>query len=1359
MSLFRDRSPQSPTLKGMCLGTLRWSRNGAFAASALCALVAAPRFASAQDAGPDASPDAGVADAFSDGSTDAAGGDAAPVFTGTTGTVNPTQGATPLPSFLDTTDVRIADERPGPTPQQISALREMESEVERFTKTGGAYRNTVVSLVRREYLRQRRGRSRWYGRQIAEEERLLDEARERAIQQFERFVRRYPDDPTYSADAMFRLGELYFERSAIQFQNDYDRLQALADQGQEVQLPEQPDFTPTIELYQRLLRQFPDYRRRDGVYYLIGYCLNEMGKTDEALRAWLNLVCANNFRYHPDEFAAETAAEAEAEGEEGAEGESEEEQHPSLTLDQEAEPLAEEGGVFVNPYSDCQPVMEDAEFLSETWFRIGEYHFDDYGAAHALELAIAAYNQILQDPEDRNYNLALYKVAWAYYRASRYPEAIRHFGMLVQWSDDEQERTGEAGSELRPEAVQYLGIAFAYDDWNENGLPDTDEGQPSGIQRIQDPTLLPQDRDWTPDVYFALGQVYFDEARYPQAIEVWKMALAKWPSHRMAPEITALIAQAYQNQNEFEAAISVRGGLADFGEGSSWWNANMDNPTEQRNAEQLAENALISTAIQQHQFAQRERRHCVELITAGDEEGAIARCQQAQQNYAAASAAYRQYLQRYPNSPQAYELHYNLADALYWSENYEEAAREYASVRDSNLDDVHLSESARLVVESLQRMVEKAAAAGQITVRETPPPVQGTPPAVRPVQMPELLQRLAQARELYIARVPERRDSEGVRAAYEYNNALLLYWYGYWPQAKERFQRIFDERCSGEYANETGLVAWENLRAMAIALDQRDEIERLASVLNERQCTFDPSGEPCPRGAELDTFCGSSENSNHRCCLADRDLTAIEFQHAVERFEEAERAEASGNTALATEAYEASATMLFEAVNRTPGHEQAPVALEKAATALERTQRFDSARQLYQRIIDEVGPMQADEAERQQSLDRIVGNAYFRVALNAKRGFDFEEAVTNYRTLVESPRFKNSNDPNIQRFRRDALVNTAIMMEQLQRYPEATRYYRQVIDSPAATGEEKRNALFQIAEISYAQDKWGDAIRDYREFINRYRGDAAGQALVVEAYWKIAEAQRQSGRARDHKAALQDVVQAYSRANQEPGSIAAEYAAHAAFLLANENVAEFESFEITAGRPATLEDYVTSLNSQIDAGSRRATQMADAFNNVPAYRRPTWTIAAFVQQGRVYEVLSRGVLNAPVPFVLPAALKQQLRGQRLNEETREEIRFQIEDTVRQVLDSKTRPIECLAVARYALAARAARAGSLDTEYTRVAIDRLQAYGDERIAECVAQAQATDSSFAAYSAGEFARSPRGLTLGIDADVAAPALETR
>ncbi|MFW6031343.1 MAG: tetratricopeptide repeat protein, partial [Myxococcota bacterium] len=324
-----------------------------------------------------------------------------------------TQDAVASPDFLETEDRRIEDSRPPPTAEQLRALREMESEVERFANYGEAYRETVLSLLRREYLRQRRGRTQWYARQIQEEERLLDEARARAIRLFERFIRTYPDDPTYTPDAMFRLGELYFERSAIQFQQAYDRARETGGEA-----PLSADFMPTIELYKRLVRNFPDYRRLDGVYYLIGYTLNEMGEVDQARMAWLNLVCGNKFDYDPDAMP-----DGEELSEEEQEQQQQEEEHPSLTMDDEGG-MPESDEAFKNPYEGCEPIVPDARFVSETWFRIGEYHFDDYGDPHSLDLSISAYGKILEDREDRNYSLALYKVAWAYYRASRYPEAI-----------------------------------------------------------------------------------------------------------------------------------------------------------------------------------------------------------------------------------------------------------------------------------------------------------------------------------------------------------------------------------------------------------------------------------------------------------------------------------------------------------------------------------------------------------------------------------------------------------------------------------------------------------------------------------------------------------------------------------------------------------------------------------------------------------------------------------------------------------------------------------------------------------------------------------------------------------------------
>ena len=1234
------------------------------------------------------------------------------------------QAATDLPSFLQTADKRLRDERPPPTPAQLAALAEMEKEIDGFKRSGDAFRDSVVSTVRREYLRQRRLRSEGYTRQIADEERQQDESTARAIALFEKFIQQYPDDPAYTPDAMFRLGELYFERSAIAFQNGMLDVMAARDRGLEQPEPIK-DFTPTINLYRELIRRFPDYQRIDGVYYLVGYCLNEMGEPDKARIAWLNLVCANKYD------AAETLeATPNAELLKKAEAEA---KNPSLTVGGVAMPSAKNAPI-TDTYNDCKPAVQSSRFASETWLRVGEYHFDYDVTPEGMANAISAYKRVLTDPQDRNYNLALYKLAWAYYRAFRYAEAIKNFSALVEWSDQEEQRTGRAGSELRAEAVQYLAIAFAYDDWNENQVPDPQEGQPTGLTRVQDRTLMPQDRPWTAEVYHALGSVWFDEAKYPQAIEIWELALKRWPNDPKAPEVQNNIARAYARQNQEEQAIAARAKLGNYIEGSTWWNANVEHPIEQRRAEQLAEEAVVSAAVYHHQEAQRLRR-------LGVQDQDPEKIRQAQTQYALAAQGYRAYIQTYPNRPQAYELQYNLADALFWSENYDEAAREYAVVRDSNLDDKYLSESARRVVESLKRLVDNASERGQIVVRTEPPTPEGTPPRVSQVPMPELLQRLAHARELYLARVDEPHDTERVRASYAYNNTLLLYQYGYWTHARDRFTQIYEARCNGPLADETGRVAWLSLRNMAVTLGDTKEVERLGSDLRQKNCSFAPAGRPA--GA---VDCKDQANAEDPQCLAGADLTNIQYKRAVDVFGDAEKAQGAEQTKL----YEESATLLLKAVEDEPNHPQAPLALEKAAIALERANRFESAARLYARIIEEIGPLSAKDPKSQENYDAILANAYFRLAFNANRFFDYDRAVENYRILADSERFKRSTDPEMPERREGALINAAKILEYQQQYGRAAEYYQrasELLKDPA----EKMAASYRVAEMSYKQQAWPATIAKMRDFISRYQNDPAAGELVVQAHWRIAEARKDAPR-RVYDAALADVVTAYARAGQQPGSAAAESAAQAKFTLVDRDSAAFEKFAIKPGKPETLKAYVNDLNRQIAAGGAQATERNQAYEQVAAYRRPTWTIAAYARQGRIYEVLAKAILNTP--FVIPKDMQKQM--QKLPADAREDVRLQVEDRVRQVLDQQTRPVECIAVVRYALAARAAKVANIDNEYTQQAITRLGAYGDERIAECIAEQQAKDSSLQAYQPGEFARAPRGAVLPMPVGVSPPTL---
>ena len=298
---------------------------------------------------------------------------------------------------------------------------------------------------------------------------------------------------------------------------------------------------------------------------------------------------------------------------------------------------------------------------------------------------------------------------------------------------------------------------------------------------------------------------------------------------------------------------------------------------------------------------------------------------------------------------------------LYWSKNYEQAATEYAEVRDSNVDDSYLAESARRVVESLKRIADRDVEEGRLLVRDEPRRQRGTP--VGRARRDARDGAAARAREGDLPH-PRERQRETPRAfapPTTTTTRCCSIWYGYWPQADARFTRIYEERCSGPEADATGQIAWENLRAMAMATEDSEEIRRLATDIQERGCTFSA------RADKID--CTRPANRDKPICRAGADLNALVYQDALEVYKRAGQATGSEQRLL----YEQSATMLLAAVNSNPGDRQAPVALEYAALALEATNRFESAGQLYQRIIDEVGPRQGRRPGGAASLDAILG--------------------------------------------------------------------------------------------------------------------------------------------------------------------------------------------------------------------------------------------------------------------------------------------------------------------------------------------------------------------------------------------------
>ncbi len=213
-----------------------------------------------------------------------------------------TAGAAPPSGYVRCRDrdkaaaaLRLPPRPPRPPPSvRERDMAELEAEVRRFEEEAAEYRQHIQQLVERTLGERHRFLSEHYEQALRDLEVMERKERQDAIQQFEEFVSRYPDDPTYTPDAMFRLAELYYERA----NDDYDQEMArwreearrAVAEGREPPPEPQKGYAPSIAIYRRLLAGFPQYRFLHGVTYLIAYCLGETGQGEEAQRAYASLI-------------------------------------------------------------------------------------------------------------------------------------------------------------------------------------------------------------------------------------------------------------------------------------------------------------------------------------------------------------------------------------------------------------------------------------------------------------------------------------------------------------------------------------------------------------------------------------------------------------------------------------------------------------------------------------------------------------------------------------------------------------------------------------------------------------------------------------------------------------------------------------------------------------------------------------------------------------------------------------------------------------------------------------------------------------------------------------------------------------
>ncbi|HEX3902575.1 MAG TPA: tetratricopeptide repeat protein [Polyangia bacterium] len=1080
-----------------------------------------------------------------------------------------------------------------PAPADPRLLDDMAKDVQHFTEMVAEYRSTARSILKRSYQEKIKEINAKYDTQIDLDDREARDRRRDAIAMFEAFLLKYPNDKRWTPDAMFRLAELYYEKSAEEYLDaDEAYKKAIDSPNPPTTPPPRVDYTPTINLYRRLLTEFPNYRFLDATYYLLGFCLGEMGEDAQAKQALLALVCAN--KYKPLDPPAPPPAPVKIAAKGSTTG--------NTSTDDEA-------------YKSCTPVRKDSKFLPEAWTRVGEFHFDQ---PNELKLAIAAFRRVLTFKNSPYYDRALYKLAWSYYRDNRFPEAVREFDNLVKFADARTDAGQKVGSDLRPEAVQYLGVSFAEPDWDGDTLPDSI----TGLQRALDFYKGREGERHVREVFQRLGDIYFDQTKYQDAIAVYKTLLSKWPYYVDAPKVQDRIVHAYEKDRNLVAAAKEREALGrNYTKGSDWYQHNRENPDALAAAQELAEDALLTAATNVHAGAQACKTKWQE------NQKDTAKLEECKKLYATAADLYDKYLAAYPNSKRVYEFSAFFADALYYSGQLPKAIAAYKVVRDSVLDNKYQEDAAFRMIKAYEEIIADLKA--QKKIEDPPiPDEKNTKPPVVAVPMPAIYKKYLDAIDWYVTNVKNDRVPD-----LKYAAAVIVLRYRDWTAARERLGAITQQYCGTKA--DVGFKAYDAiLQTYFIDYNVEDEeqkdcaLGKLLSVVDqfsESACGKAPEAKPyLARIAQIKSSVKTTiitkrlqlsmeneEKGTHKelvMCQSGPGGIALVTGVAgpTPATKPGEKAPvATGPSKISTELDAGLALDLIDVVNANPQDPGAPTALNNACVIYEKLFQFGQATKCYERLYKDY----PDSEWGKEALWNSSRNHY--------RFFEFDQAVKGYLTVAQDPKFAGSEH------RKEALGLTASLLDNDQQYARAADMYKKYSETLTDKPQDSAQAYFFACSAFEKAKDTGRQVACLKDFIKKFDRQQAAGEYVVQAYMKLAVVAEASSRNKN------DVLAAYKRVRDEfvnrklpPATPAAGFAAKADFMIMEEKFKAFQKKELKFGSKPD------QIKKTFDSFTGEAKQLNEDYQKIWNYKDATWTLASFLRTGDVYYEFAQKLIKA-----------------------------------------------------------------------------------------------------------------------------------
>jgi TolA-binding protein len=292
-----------------------------------------------------------------------------------------------------------------------------------------------------------------------------------------------------------------------------------------------------------------------------------------------------------------------------------------------------------------------SRYIDEAQFRRGEILFSD----KAYPRAQAAYEAVIAiGAASPFYNQSLYKHGWSLFKQGENERSLESFAgvldsVLVSKRDPteliELDALTRPNRELVEDTFRVMSITFSYSDGPKTIDEFVKHRTPSGRQP----------RPYSYLLYARLGDLYMEKERYTDAADSYRAFVSQDRNNEKAPLLEMQAIEAYQKGGFPQLVLQ---GKKEFVENYSFGTAYWQGREVKNEPKVVAELKTNLKDVAQHYHAEAQRTKNVT-------------------DYQEAAKWYRSYLTSFPDDPDLAVTNFLLADTLFESKQYPEAAKEY----------------------------------------------------------------------------------------------------------------------------------------------------------------------------------------------------------------------------------------------------------------------------------------------------------------------------------------------------------------------------------------------------------------------------------------------------------------------------------------------------------------------------------------------------------------------------------------------------------------------------------------------------------------------------------------------------------